>query len=309
MSFMSKTALALTVSSLPAMTFASPDLRWQHTEYLYQTALVEEEGASERVNFSGKLRMLTQRITASACNVHAGIDVDASSAMLNAASAEFDQIMGALTVGDVELGIFGEETDRRVLMGLEALATQWSAMHVTVDAVKANGGSDAEISLMFNQSNGALDAAKALVVEMSAEYSDPAALLQADALTIDIAGRQRMLAQRISKNVCMIASGLEGEAALGQLAGAVQLYDASVNALRFGMEEASIRPAWTDEIEVGLDAIIADWNEAMPVIEAVLAGEEITDDQRAFIFHQMNSLTGQMNTLVGVYAEESKLDI
>ena len=75
------------------------------------------------------------------------------------------------------------------------------------------------------------------------------------------------------------------------------------------MPEAGINATDNDEILGKLDAVLALWTEAQPILDSVQAGEEIGMDQRAFVFNAMNSLTGQMNTIVGMYNDESKLGL
>ena len=270
---------------------------------------IEDVGASERINFSGKLRMLSQRIPAAACYSHASVETEASAKMLEAATAEFDQILYALEFGDETLGIKGEEKDRRALTDLKELHTHWDYLHPEIADIIKTGGTDEEVQHIALESHEILTYAKDLVSALVAEHSDPTALLQADALTIDIAGRQRMLAQRISKNVCLIQSGFDVEVAQKELNGARSIYDASARALRHGMPEAGITATDNAEILSKLDDVLAIWEDLQAILDSVKAGEMIGKDQEARVYNAMNSLTGQMNTVVGLYNVESKLGL
>ncbi len=270
---------------------------------------VEDVGASERINLSGKLRMLSQRIPAAACYAHAGIAPEKATKLMAAATAEFDLIINGLEFGEDTLNIKGAETDRKVLADVKLVHEVWDPLHATIDNIVATGGTDDEIVHLANESHPLLGHAKHLVSVLVGEYADPTALLQADAMTIDIAGRQRMLAQRISKNACLITSGFDVERATKELAGAREVYDASARALRFGMPAAGITATTNEEILAGLDEVLALWDSMQPQLDSVAAGEEISNENRANIFNAMNSLTGQMNALVGKYNEESKLDL
>ena len=80
------------------------------------SASAQDVGASERVNFSGKLRMLSQRVAAAACNYGAGVDADGSLAVLLGSQKEFVQIINGLEFGDAELNMNGEETRRKTCL-------------------------------------------------------------------------------------------------------------------------------------------------------------------------------------------------
>ncbi len=265
---------------------------------------VEDEGGSQRIDYAGKLRMLSQRIPAAACNLQAGVAPDVSGAIMVDAKAEFQRIVAGLEMGDDELGILGAEDDRRVLADLAALKDVWGA--IQHDATETP--SDGDVVVLAERSATLLDRAQTLTSTVAIEYADPTALLQANAITIDVAGRQRMLAQRISKNACLLASGHVDDAAVAELEAAKSTYDVSLGALRFGMEEAGIVPPPSPEIEAGLAEIAADWQAVQPLL-ARAAGGDLSLEERAQIFTAMNGLTGKMNTLVGIYADISKLGL
>ena len=301
--------LAPTAVAVSTAILAAPVLADGAATATEDAALIEDVGGSQRINFAGKLRMLTQRIAASACYDHAGIAVEDSEAMLIAATAEFDQIIAGLEFGDDSLGIHGEEQDRRVLMDIQEAHAHWDPVHSDIDNIVETGGTDEELLHLTTELDITLGVAVELVHDIVAEYADPASLLQSDAITIDIAGRQRMLAQRVSKNVCLLSTGVDVEGADEQLANAVRMYQTSLMALRNGFPDAGVEAPPTEEVAQGLDAIIADWEAVQPIITTVMEGGEISAEDQASIFYAMNSLTGQMNTLVGIYAEESKLGL
>lgn len=273
------------------------------------TQFLEDIGASQRIDFSGKLRMLSQRVVAAGCNYAADIDPANSGPILEAATTEFEVIVDALEFGDPGLGIIGQEERRKTLVGLSKLRELWAPAAVSAELIGAGAGTPEVVATFADQSAPLLNMAKLMVSEISAQYSDPTALLQADALIIDIAGRQRMLAQRMSKNVCLIASGLNVEVATAELTGAAQMFDTSLFALRNGMAEAGIKPPPNDEIAAGLDVVIADWTALQRIVNMVLAGEPLDAEQRSIMFNGSNVMTGHMNTVVGMYSEASKLDL
>lgn len=301
--FFFKAVSVMALMAIPAAGLAEGQAK------IAQAGFVEDVGASERINFSGKLRMLSQRIPAAACYAHAGIETEKASELLKAATAEYDLIINGLEFGEPKLGIIGAEQDRHVLIDIQKLHTFWDPLHAEIEDITATGGTDDEVVHIANESHELLNVAKHLVSVLVGEYSDPTALLQADAMTIDIAGRQRMLAQRISKNVCLIASGFDVERARKELEGARGVYDASAKALRFGMPEAGINATRHEDILSALDSVLALWADVQPVLDLAASGTTLDSEQLAITYNSMNSLTGQMNTIVGMYNDASKLGL
>ena len=278
-------------------------------EQITPVQFLEDIGASQRIDYSGKLRMLSQRIPAAACYLTAGTNPESAGNVLESAAAEFQQILTALEFGDVSLGIIGEEERRKTLVGLHKLGALWAPMLETARTIRSTGGSPADVAQIAEQSEAVLNIAKLLVSEISGQYSDPTALLQADALTIDLAGRQRMLAQRISKNACLVAMGISTDAARDQLSAAAEMFDNTLHALRDGMENVGVKPPPTDEIAAGLDVVLENWQGLQPIIERASGEGTLDDEHRAIMFTGANQMTGNMNTVVGLYSESSKLGL
>jgi len=260
---------------------------------------IDDEGATERVNFSGKLRMLSQRVAAAACNYKAGVETEQSRATLINAQAEFAKIAQALTVGDADLRIYGKEMRRKTLEALAKVNREWDQINVAVDKLLQGESVDENLALIIDLNMPLLSAAKLLVSEISGEYSDPTVMLQSDAMLVDISGRQRMLSQKISKETCLIWSG-ETEV-IEDLSGTIQQFEVSLQALREGLESAGIRPAPTAEIRYDLDDIFINWQSLKPSLERASSGEAVDLEQRAVLLQALDTILADMNTVVGLY--------
>ncbi|MEL7202626.1 MAG: type IV pili methyl-accepting chemotaxis transducer N-terminal domain-containing protein [Pseudomonadota bacterium] len=273
-----------------------------------KAAYAERIGASERVNFSGKLRMLSQRVVATSCNYVSGIDTDKSGPAMRAAMDEFNLIVDALEFGNGDLGINGEEKRKKTIRRIGMLRDEWAPVANGLEAVAAGDKTASHLTTIANESAPLLDMAKLLVSDLSAQYSDPNAMTQSFAMLVDISGRQRMLTQRMSKNVCLASAGINAEAARAELAATAQMFETSLLALSGGMMSAGIAPPPNAEIDDGLKVVQSNWSELKPAVEAILAGSEISAEERARVFNGMNQMTGNMNKVVGMYSDASKFD-
>jgi hypothetical protein len=270
---------------------------------------VEDIGGSQRIDFAGKLRMLSQRVPAAACYAQSGIDTEATSAMVNAAADEFELITAALEFGNPDLGIIGAEERRKTQVGLGKLNEFWEPVAALARPAAEGEATSGDIAAMADNAGPLLDMAKRMVTEIVGQYAHPAAVLQSDAMLIDIAGRQRMLAQRMSKNVCLIAAGINVDVATAELQAASQIFDTSLMALRTGMPSAGINPPPNDEIAARLDVVLDIWTEVQPIVNQSLTGQPADAEQLSIVFNQANGLTGNMNIAVGLYSEASKLGL
>ncbi|MEO0917783.1 MAG: type IV pili methyl-accepting chemotaxis transducer N-terminal domain-containing protein [Pseudomonadota bacterium] len=298
----------LTTTILPiALAFSAPAAIAQNAQSS-KAEHAKRIGASERVNYSGKLRMLSQRVVATSCNYAAGIDPEKSGPAMHAAMAEFELIVDALEFGNADLGINGEEKRKKTVRRIGMLRDEWSPMASSLVAVEQGDTSIAQITQIAEVSAPLLDMAKLLVSDLSAQYSDPNAMLQSFAMLVDISGRQRMLTQRMSKNICLVASGVNVDTAKAELAATANLFETSLYALSRGMTEAGIAPPPNADIADGLEVVIDDWEQLKPFVTAILNGADLNAGERAAVFNGMNHMTGDMNKVVGKYSEASKFE-
>jgi len=236
--------------------------------------VIEEVGGAERINLAGKLRMLSQRLPAAACYLHAGVAPDLAKKVLAGTTAEFEQIVYALEHGDPSLGIFGPEKRRKTLAALAALHEKWDP----------------------------LDAAAHLILDEGPSTS----LIQQ--LRIDIAGRQRMLSQRMSKDACLMMSDINKEAAAKELATTAQVFDVSLTALIDGMPAAGIKASDDPAIIAGLEVVKKDWMVLQDKLTVLKSGGTLDAEKRAALFEGLNVLLVDMNKVVMMYSNTSKQD-
>ncbi len=301
------TALAFVALTVSSHTSASAEQTSSAVTAQLVSIGSEDDGSSERINNAGKLRMLSQRVVAASCYLQAGIASDASRETLISATAEFDRITDALEFGDANLGIHGAEERRRTLAGITKLREVWAPVQLTATTILDGSATTDDVATMAAQSAEVLDIAIRLTAVIADQYTTQTTILQTDTFAIDIAGRQRMLAQRISKNVCLISSGINIEASTNELNSASGSFEAALYALRNGSQEVGIRLPPNSEIEDGLNVVIGHWEEAKPLI--AMSSETAQMDEAALeqMFGLGNQLTGTMNSVVGLYSAASKM--
>jgi len=272
-------------------------------------SFTKDVGSSERVNFSGQLGTISERITAAACNLSAGVAVTESQAVLNISTFHFTRINRALLEGNNRMGILGEEKRPRTLRAINNLSARWEPLQEMANATQASANDRSYVESLAEQSNPVQEDAKVLVAEISGQYADPAVMLHADAMLIEIAGRQRMLANRMSKNVCLIASDVMDQSAKDQLAESVKLFDASLQALQHGLPAVGVRPPPTEKIEDGLRDVADAWGAIRPIISDALNGDVLSEEDRANVFLAVLGMEAKMNNVVTWYQKNSKLNL
>lgn len=272
-----------------------------------QPDLLRDLGSAERIQRSGSLRMLSQRISATVCNRAAGIAVEDADKYLTRAVRDYRRIIAGLKDGDPGLGLYGPESDRIVLREVAKLRTLWSPLDNIFKTVENNALTRAHALQVAAIAPDMLQTSKQLVGVVAAEYSDPSQMLQSDAVLLQIAERQRMMEQEIANATCLIGEDIDVLAAQAKLETAIPLYEASLAALRDGLPEAGVSPPPTEAIDLWLDDISDRWQSVRPTLDKISASGIATQQERELVFVEMNKLTWMMNIAVQQYTEANKL--
>jgi hypothetical protein len=252
--------------------------------------------------------MLSQRISSTTCQLSAGIMTEDAEKYLRRSVRDYRRILTGLVAGDDGLGIYGPESDATILRQLTDLNDLWSPLDAMYGDLSNAAATATDTNAVATAAADMLSNAKQLVGLVAGEYSEPSQMLQADAVLIQIAERQRMLEQIVANSTCLIAEGIDVDTNRDALASAITLYDESLSALRNGLEEVGIAPPPTKAIDLWLDDIHERWSNLRPTLESISTGADVTDDMRTLVFDETNKLTWMMNVTVGQYTEASKFD-
>ncbi|MEM8788519.1 MAG: type IV pili methyl-accepting chemotaxis transducer N-terminal domain-containing protein [Pseudomonadota bacterium] len=221
-----------------------------------RVAALPLEDAKVRVNVAGRQRMLTQRMTKASCMIALGVERDFHMQMLEASHADFAKALAALEHGDSDLRITEPENNSKVLRGLELVKSHWTPVD---DAIRGMMGADdfagTRAEVLYAENMPLLVEMNEVVSLIEQAHANPGQMLLASAVAINIAGRQRMLSQRIGKEFCQLVLRWNTETVSTALRETIGLFEASHGALANGMQAAGIIAPPTDEIGNALDAL------------------------------------------------------
>ena len=274
------------VQTIPTITYA-------------QTSPVLE--AKHRVNIAGRQRMLSQRMSKAACFIHSGVNVDAHMAMLKDAFDLFSTSHKVLVSGSNDTGLRAE-TSPAILEKLALVDQKWASFAPYVQEVLSTSTIDgAQIAKMDAAGLALLKDMNGAVNTIATEYGtllEDLPLIQS--ITIDVAGRQRMLSQKAAKEFCLIASDIDAEQNSEKLAGTIHLFSTTLDALTTGMTGLVIAPP-NDETSAMLEQVKAEWRVPSAIFDRTLNVAQPCCGHRQVIAEQMELVLDYMNQAVGMY--------
>ena len=269
------------------------------------TANTNQVGANARLAFSDKLSMYGQRIVGSACAFTLTEAPFESRGFLAVAGLEVNRILNALENGDRALGIPTAEQDEHILELIRDMKLQWILADESSRKVLAGSGDTKTLKELDKHNRKFMDISFRLVTAISNQYADTNALPLTDAIRLQIAGRQRMLSQKLNYEACTLQK--ENEPAVREaLAETLQMFELSAKALRDGMPEVGILPTENPQLKSALSNIENEWSQMKWPLQALENGAVWDSTTQNRMYLKLNELMHEMDQIVVAYTKEAQ---
>ena len=264
--------------------------------------LTPEQDARNRLNFAGRQRMLTQQIARNACFVMAGIDPDRFVAKTDAAVRQFNTALYGLRHGDTNLGLF-EEQQAAVLSDLEAVEILWRTLGAASRQIAAGDTHPVPMEQLIRLNVETKDAMNTAVHTIEKHYGDRG--MGADlARTINLAGRQRMLSQRASKEVCFFVLDITSGGSAEMVQATLAEFDTAMNDLLEGSQKRGIIAPPDRQIKKQLERTQKAWDRFKKLLSALETGEALTAGDRVTLANLSDQVLREMDLAVWMYSEQ-----
>ena len=273
---------------------------------LAQAAEVQNtpEIVGKRIVIAGRQRMLAEAMAKSVCYLKTGVDTEDSLRDLYVTWNTYGWYHRGLRLGNVQLELF-EEKHRRVQRKWSDVDDAWSPMsklHVSV--LEGNDLSDVQFVQMITLTEHMVGLSNELVSELRSSYAkDIGKTGRLSALLIDLYERERMLAQKLAKAVCLIDYGYETEATRAELKKTLGFFNASIEAFLDGAPSVSIPPAPTPEMRAQLASAKSHWDGIRHIATAVAEGGNPTADDMLLFRDQMDQFLSDMTMSINMLVE------
>ncbi len=210
------------------------------------------------INLAGKQRMLTQKMSKEALLIAKDIDVKENRKNLKETISLFDKTIKGLRNGDKSLNL-PKTTDNVIVKEIDNLLTLWKPFKVHVQNI-ADGKIDKATLEAIDRGNIPLLKNMNFIVEMY-EHSYKTNIDPHLAHTINLAGRERMLTQKMTKELLLIANSLKSNANAESLKNSGKLFQKTMISI-MGNKESLQDP----EISSRLITVQGLWDEYQNII-------------------------------------------
>ncbi len=247
------------------------------------------------INLAGKQRMLIQKITKEALLIHANLDKKENIENLKKSSKLFDNTLNGLISSDKSLDLVAIE-DKAIKKQLKVVDNLWKPFYKEINKILL--GKAKESSYEFLEKNNMIllkEMNKAVGMYSSQNRGKHKLKLAND---INLAGKQRMLTQRMAKDLLAIKNNLDKKAHIDDFKSSKELFSKTLNGLLAGDKELNLIGTKLPNIVKQLNIVDKHWKSMQPLLDNALNGK---DEEKAII--GLDTLLSEMNRAVTLYTQ------
>jgi hypothetical protein len=258
------------------------------------TAEAMSVSAKRKINLAGRQRMLTQYMAKAFCFAVVGVDDDkAQMNQVFTMHGLFASTLVALRNGSADLEMLPEK-NADVLASLDDVEKIWHLYDQAIMQEKMTAVMELNIAV--------LDAMNRAVTVIEKAYSAANGVVRPEiGAAINIAGRQRMLSQRASKEFCLVVAGYKPDENRANLLQTIALFEKSLAALRDGDAAMSLKKAPSPTIAAQIEKGGEAWSYIRDTLERIAKGDKPSAADLELIAQNNLELLAEMDELVTMF--------
>ncbi len=260
--------------------------------YITVSCLKRQSADGVVINLAGKQRMLTQKMTKESLALSQGTG---SKESLEKTVELFDKTLKGLKSGDNDLGLPLTQ-NIKIVNQLNHVQKLWKNFQINLDIVLANAVNTHAALLYINENNiKLLKASNKVVVMLEGKAFD--------SKTINLAGKQRMLTQKMVKETLGL---VQGSGSVDTLKGTSILFDKTLKGLISGDSELGLSVMADNAILAQFADVQTLWKSFYENVGIILNLVPETTNALSYINGHNVELLKETNTAVGMYEKLSK---
>jgi len=248
----------------------------------------EENSLKTTINLAGKQRMLTQLMTKLSLQIDMNIQKKENLKKLKKASELYDS-----TLKDLK-----STTNKEVLKAITSVEKAWNPFYEELNHLIEGKKSKEALKYIIDKNEDLLKVSNDLVKAFEASNTSGNYLEKARLHIVNVAGRQRMLTQKMTKEKLLTVKGEEKYGA--KLKETMTLFDNSLTLLIKGDTKKMISKPSNEKIVAQLKVVTKLWSELKPLYEK----KKNSSKELAMIIMKNPLLLKEMNSMVQMAEKE-----
>jgi len=224
------------------------------------------------INLSGKQRMLSQKMTKEAFLIRSNIDKESNIEKLKKSSQLFDKTLKGLRSGDKSLELVAIKNDE-IQKQLQIVDKLWKPFYKEVQSV-ISGKADDNSYKFLEQNNITLLKEMNRAVGMYASQNRGSSKFKL-ANDINLAGKQRMLTQKMGKDLLFVSNKFKPKHYLSDFSKSRRLFSKTLDGLFNGDKKLKLVGTKLPKITAQLNIVKKLWKEHQPILNKATKGKDI----------------------------------
>lgn len=300
MNIFNKTLLLFMLSVTIVVADAPKSIGHLDFSSLVNDFMEEDNLLKKTINLSGKQRMLTQYMTKLALQSDLKIQKKKSLLELKKMAEFYNRTLNAFKKGDSDFGVKAT-TNKKVKEQIRVVERAWEPFYKAVNKVVEGKETDGKaLTYIFEHNEKLLILSNDLVKAYESSNTSENYLEKARLHVVNVAGRQRMLTQKMTKEKLLILKGEKDY--VPKLANTIKLFDSSLTALIKGDKSQTITKPTNKKIINQLKVVSKLWEELKPFYE----NQKNTPQELATIIAKNGTLLKEMNAMVKMAERETE---
>jgi len=251
----------------------------------------EQDTLKKIINLSGKQRMLTQNMSKLTILINLNVKKEKNIEELKKLSSLYNTTLMAFKNGNSEMGI-PKATNAKVVEQILKVEKAWIIFNGHIQKMIDGKDTRASFEYIIKNNDNLLKVSNELVKRYEESNTSDNYLDKARLRVVNVAGRQRMLTQKMTKEKLLYYKGNQDMKA--SLFKTLTLFDESLSVLINGNTDKMITKVTNKKIIEQLQVVNELWTKLKPMYEK----EKNTTKELAFIIAKNTVLLKEMNNMV-----------
>lgn len=276
---------------LTSASFADKSSQKLDFSSLVNEFMNEHNALKKIINLSGRQRMLTQNMSKLTLLIQLNVQKKKSIEALKKLSALYNTTLMAFKNGNAEMGV-PKATNKRVVEQILKVEASWKLFYGHIQTIIE--GKDSGESFKYIMANNVplLKSSNELVKQYEKSNTSENYLEKSRLRVVNVAGRQRMLTQKMTKEKLLYLRG--NKEVRQDLLKTIKLFDDSLKALILGDKNKMITKATNPKIIKQLAVVEALWKRLKPLY----VKKKNSTKEMAYIITKNTVLLKEMNKMV-----------
>ncbi len=253
------------------------------------------------INLAGKQRMLTQKMSKEALLIFIGIDVEENAKFLKKSALLFDKTLKGLIDGDKTLNLV-KSNSKEIENKLKEVQKLWTPFYKKIEDVASFNNLSDKTFKYIDKNNIPLLKKMNEAVTLYTKLGNKGSSKLKMANDINLAGKQRMLTQKIAKDLLLYQANINPKKALESLNSSVKLFDKALNGLYNGDKDLKLVGTKLPKIVKQLDIVKENWQSVKPLIFKAIEdkqNQKLTKE----VISKLDKTKYEMNKAVELYTK------